>query len=52
MKIKSPVKSSRSVMRNGRMRSKAGTIKSLHTMVESAMVATITMLVLAESPPT
>ena len=51
MPSSSPDRSRRSVSRSPFMRSSTGITRSLHTMVESAMVSTITMPVAADSPP-
>ena len=51
MPSSSPVRSARSFRRSARRRRSTGITRSLHTMVESAMVSTITIPVAAESPP-
>jgi hypothetical protein len=50
MPSSSPDRSGRCVIRSHRIRKSAGMTSSLQTMVESAMVSTITMPVAAESP--
>ena len=52
MSSSSLVRSARSLSRSDFQRSSTGITRSLQTMVESAIVSTITMPVAAESPPT
>ncbi len=47
----SPVRFCRSAIRVAFRRSSTGITRSLHTIVDSAMVSTMTMPVAAESPP-
>ena len=51
MPSSSPVRSRRSVSRIARIRSSTGITRSLQTIVDSAIVSTITMPVAADSPP-
>ncbi len=51
MRSSSLERSPRSVMRSQDMRIRAGMIRSLQIMVDSAMAATMTMPVAAERPP-
>jgi len=51
MPSSSPERSRRAVSRSAFMRSSSGITRSLQTMVESAMVSTMTMPVAADRPP-
>ena len=51
MNSSSPDRSPRSVRRSQVMRSSTGITRSLHTMVESAIAATMTMPLAADRPP-